>query len=301
MFVGHAALALALVGLGAYGFGFSRERALALGAVAAVAATLPDVDVLYALPTLLGGVSLGGVPVEAFWDGAAAHRSITHSLVVGVPIAATVGLVAARGRYRLAGLGLALGLTGALLTLPAGQPTIVVPFVLGAVLLGVAAARLSVPWPAVTLAAGIALFSHPFGDLVTGDPPWLLYPAGFEVLTGRVTLAPDPTVHLLAAFFLELGAIWLGLAAVTWLRGDSIIERVRPRAALGAVFALFAFVIPAPTLAESYQFVFGVTAVGLIGLVPRNRRAPLSWAITGLTAITLAALAYTGAYLLLGL
>jgi hypothetical protein len=301
MFVGHAALAVALVGLGAHRLGVSRERALLLGAVAAAAATLPDVDVLYALPTLLAGTAASPIPVEAFWDGAAAHRSLTHSLLVALPVAAGIGLLSGTGRARLAGLGLTTGLGAALLALPAGQPAVVLPFVLGAILLGLAAGRLDLSSPAIGLAAGVALLSHPFGDLVTGDPPWLLYPAGFEVLAGRVTLAPDPTLHLLGAFFLELGAIWLGLLAVTRLREVRLAAAIKPRAAMGAVFAGAALVIPAPTLAESYQFVFSVLAVGLVGLLPRDRFAPLSWASTGLAAVTLAAVAYAMGYLAVGL
>ncbi|MFB6109601.1 MAG: metal-dependent hydrolase [Halodesulfurarchaeum sp.] len=301
MFVGHAALAFALVGLGARRLGATRERAMALGIVAAAAATLPDVDILYALPTLVSGIGASPIPVETFWDSASAHRSLTHSLLVAVPVAAAIGLISEQGRARLAGLGLAAGLGTALLSLPAGRPAVVLPFVLGAVLLGAAAGRLSRSGPAVGLAAGIALFSHPFGDLVTGDPPWFFYPAGFEVVSGRVTLAPDPTLHLLGAFFLELGAVWLGLAAVAHLRNEALPGRIKPRAALGAVFAAAGFLIPAPTLAESYQFVFGVLAMGLVGLDRHDRFAPLSWTATAMAAVTLAGAAYAVVYLVAGL
>lgn len=298
MFLGHAALAFAIVGFGAHYVGLSRQQALSLGVVAALAGTVPDLDVLYALPTLLAGTGPGVVPVEAFWDGAAAHRSLTHSLLVAVPMATVSALIAARNELRLGGFALAV-LTGSLLIgLPDGRAVVIVPFVLGVIGVGLIAARLSVTWQSAGLATAVGLVSHPFGDLVTGDPPWLLYPAGLEVFSGRVTLAADPTIHLFAAFFLELGAIWLGLWALTTLRGHSLPTMIRPRAALGAVFAFAVFVIPAPTLGESYQFVFGVLAVGALGVVPRDRRSPLSWIGTGLAAITLAGLAFAGAYLL---
>jgi len=298
MFVGHAALAFALCGLGARALGMSRERALSIGVVAGVAATIPDLDMLSVLPSLLAGPAGSLGPVEAFWEGAAAHRSLTHSLIVAIPLGGIVGLVAGEGRRRLVGLGLAFLTGGLLLSLPAGTALVILPVVLTAVGLGYLAQWLDVSWQVSWVVATVALLSHPFGDLVTGDPPWLLYPAGLEVLTGRVTLAADPTLHLLAAFFLELGAIWLGLYAIAKLHDRSLVAHVRPRAAFGGLFAFAALFLPAPTLAESYQFVFGVLAVGAIGVRPRDRRVPLAWLTTGLTAITVAALAYTATYLL---
>ncbi len=299
MFVGHAALAFALVGLGGLALGRSREQALLLGVIAALAATLPDLDVLYALPTLLAGTGMA-VPVEAFWDGAAAHRSLTHSLLVALPIATGIGLVAGKSTHRVGGVGIALLTGGVLISLPEGEIVVIAPFILGALALGAIAHRTPVPWPAVTVVAAIGLLSHPFGDLVTGDPPWLLYPAGLEVVTGRVTLAADPTLHLLGAFFLELGAIWLGLFTYARLHETTLKRQIHPRAALGALFAGSAFLIPSPTLETSYQFVFGVLAVGGVGFMPRKRREPLPWIVTGLAAITLAGLSYTGTYLVLG-
>lgn len=295
MFVGHAAVAFALVGLGAAALGWSRDQALALGVIAAIGATLPDLDILTALPSLVAGAGL--VPVEAFWEGATAHRSLTHSMVVAGPIAAIIGLIAASGWRRVAGLGLAVVTGSLLVALPEGHVSVVAPFVLGAVGLGLLGRRLPVGWQTAALAAGIGLVTHPFGDLVTGDPPWVLYPTGMEVFTGRVTLAPDPTLHLLAAFFLEIAAIWVGFVAISRLRDTSLRERLEPRAALGALFAGTVFLIPAPTLAESYQFVFGVLTMGTVGVVPRDRQRPLAWAVTGLAAITVGGIAYTIVYL----
>ena len=298
MFVGHAALAFGFAVFGARSLGWGRDRALGLGIVVGLAATLPDLDMLSVLPGLLAGPIPTHSPVEAFWTGAAAHRSLTHSLLVALPVGAVVGLVAKPGRFRDSGLLLA-GSTGvALLALPGGSATVIVPFVLGAVALGLLAAELAIPWKATGFGATAALLAHPFGDLVTGDPPWLLYPAGVEVLTGRVTLAADPTLHLLSAFFLEIGAIWIGVAALLHLRDRSLRAAIHPRAALGGVFAGVAFLIPAPTLAVSYQFVFGVLAVGAVGVDPRRRLDPLEVVPTGLAAITVAGVAYATAYLL---
>ncbi|MDZ7850441.1 MAG: metal-dependent hydrolase [Halodesulfurarchaeum sp.] len=301
MFVGHAALAFAIVGLAGHSLGWSRERAVSLAVIAAVAATLPDLDMLVALPGLVAGSGSGLVPVEAFWDGAAAHRSVTHSLLVAGPIAGVIGLVAAGGHRRSVGLGVALATGSVLVAISTGKLVVVAPFVLGAVGLGFLAGRLPVGWQVAGLAAGIGLFTHPFGDLVTGDPPWLLYPAGLEVFTGRIVLAADPTLHLLAAFFLEIGAIWLGLYTLSRLHDRSLAAQIKPHAAVGATFAFAIFLIPAPTLGESYQFVFGALTMGAIGLIPRDRRAPLSWITTGLAAVTLAGIGYAVAYLIVAL
>ena len=301
MFVGHAALAFAIVGFAGHSLGWSRERALSIAVVAAVAATLPDLDVLVALPRLLGMAGSGLVPVETFWDGAASHRTITHSLVVAGPIALVIGLVSAGGRQMGLGLGIALVTGGVLLALPGGELAVLAPFVLGAIALGVFAERLPLGWRLVGLAAAIGLFTHPFGDLVTGDPPWLLYPAGLEMFTGRVVLAADPTLHLLAAFFLELGAIWLGLFTIGRLQNRPLPTQIKPRAAVGGGFAFAVFLIPAPTLGESYQFVFGALTMGAIGLVPRDRQGPFTWVVTGLAAVTLAGVGYTVSYLVVAL
>jgi membrane-bound metal-dependent hydrolase YbcI (DUF457 family) len=298
MFVGHAALAFALTALGARALGVRREQALAVGVVAALAATIPDLDMLSVLPGLLSGVEGTLGPVERFWAGAAAHRSVTHSLVLAVPVGAVVGLVAESGRRRVIGLSVAGLLATGLLALPAAGAAIVLPFVGGAIGLGLLASRLPVSARATWIAASVGLLTHPFGDLFTGEPPWLLYPFGLEVLPGRMLLSADPTLHLLGAFFVELGAIWLGVYALLRLRGETLGAHVRPRAALGGLFAGAAVLIPAPTLAESYQFVFGVLAVGTVGLSPSLRRPPIEWVVTGLAAITLGGLGYAITYLL---
>ena len=304
MFVGHAAVALALVGLGAHALGWSRERALVLAVFAGLAATLPDIDMLYALT---GIATVGSLDAFAFADGfwrasTVVHRSVTHSVVLALPIAAGVGLIAAGGRRRLAGVALALVL---ILLLGIGAKPVFVlvstAFLLGSVGLGLLAARWDIgPRPAA-LAAAVGLLTHPFGDLLTGEPPWMLYPFETRLVAERLTIAGDPTLHLLGAFFLELAAIWLGVYAILQLRQSSIGAHLRPRAVLGGGYALAVLVLPAPTLSVSYHWVFSVTAVGFLGAVPPRWQS--SWPtrlITGLAAVTVAGMAYAGAYLVLG-
>jgi hypothetical protein len=117
----------------------------------------------------------------------------------------------------------------------------------------------------------------------------------------RVTLTADPTVHLLGAFAIELATIWL--AAAVWYRfeGRSLLAHVDRRATLGVGYAAAALAMPAPTLDISYHFVFSVLAVGAVGVTPPGVRLELPSArralATGLTAVTLAALAYLVVYL----
>lgn len=303
MFFGHAALALAIVGLGAVALGYSRAMALRLGLFAAVVATLPDIDMIYALTGLASAGSLDAFGlVEGFWAASTAvHRSITHSLVLALPVAAGIGLIAAGGRRRRIGLA-AMG--GVFLVLAVGSDPLVwmitAAFLLAAVGAGVLAVRWDIDPALAGLAGAVALLSHPFGDLFTGEPPWMLYPLDTQLLSSRITLVGDPTLHLLGAFFIELAAIWLGVFALSRLRGSTIRSHIRPRAAVGGAYAIAVLLIPAPTLSTSYQFVFSVTAVGFVGAVSRRGRG--SWPtriVTGLAAVTAAGLAYAAGYLVL--
>jgi hypothetical protein len=75
---------------------------------------------------------------------------------------------------------------------------------------------------------------------------------------------------------------------------------------LGTGYAAAVVLLPHPTLAVSYQFVFGVLAVGaLIAMTGapwsgiRSREFWLAIVMTGIGAITLAWMAYLGVYLFL--
>ena len=279
MFVGHAALAFALVGGVAVARGRTAERALALGVVAGAFAALPDVDMLYALVGIAGAVGGDALAVAgAFWStGNVVHRAVTHSLVLAPPVALLAALHAADARSARAlsvTLGLALvavvgvggGALAALVTLA---------FVLGAAVVGTVAGR-------------------------------------YAALTPLQVLAADPTLHLLGVFGVELATVWAAVAVVCLATGLRPTAAVSPRATLGAGYAASVLLIPAPTLDLSYPFVFSVLGVGLLGLFPRVHLVgdprgptvePLDWlgaALTGLSAITVAWLAYTVAYVLVG-
>lgn len=307
MFVGHALLAFALVAGVATRF-VPPRRALAFGAVAAAFATVPDVDIGYAVVGLVG--ALGGGPLDlasAFWEtGNVVHRGMTHSLVVA-PVAALAAAawVDGRGPARALAVGLAallVATTASISGVLAG--TVALAFVLACLAVGEVVVRRGDVGPRGTfLLALVGFASHPFGDVFTGEPPALFYPFA-SVPLETVTLDPDPTLHLLGAFGLELATVWAALLVWTRLHEGRSLPAVDARAVAGAGYAATAFVIPAPTLDLSYPFVFSVLAVGLVGVAPRvrvrrrefARPAPERAAYTGLTAVTVAALAYAVAY-----
>lgn len=305
MFIGHGLLAFAIAASVAARRGWSAERALTVGAVTGLFATLPDVDMAYALVGLAGGAEGLFSASDAFWSAAhIVHRAVTHSLVIGA--VAAVGFAAWAARARRDVLAVAVGTLSGLVAVAATASgglgaAIMVVFVAGG--LGIVRVARSAGFGTRTIlvAALLGLLSHPFGDLLTGTPPALLYPVDVTLVGDRVALAADPTLHLLGAFFVELTTLWVALVVYARLRGWRVRALVQPRAALGAAYAGAIFTIPAPTLQLSWPFVFSVLGVGIIGAPLRwNRQRRTRWrtVATALAAVTLAAVAYTAAYLL---
>ena len=304
MFIGHGLLAFAIAASVAARRGWPSERALTVGVVAGLFATLPDVDMAYALVGLASGAEGLFSASDAFWSAAhVVHRAVTHSLVVGT--IAAVGFTAWAARARRHALAVAVvALLGVILVVAATSgglgATIMVLFVAGGLGTVRVARSAGFNTRTVLLAALLGLLSHPFGDLLTGTPPAFLYPLDATLIGGRVALAADPTLNLLGAFFVELTTLWLALVVYARLRGWRVRALVQPRAAFGAAYAGAVFTIPAPTLQLSWPFVFSVLGVGVIGApLQWNRQRRTRWrtVATALTAVTLAALAYTGAYL----
>ncbi|WP_276257648.1 metal-dependent hydrolase [Haloglomus litoreum] len=322
MFVGHGLLAFALAAAAARVRGWSPERALALGLLAGAFGLAPDVDILYAPVGVLGASG----PLDAasgFWRaGNEVHRAVTHSLVVATVASLAAGAWTTGRRPGRLGAVAALSATVAVAFAVSGALGAVVLAAFGVAVLGLARvgrAHLGLGPAAVATAGAVGTLTHPFGDLFTGEPPAILYPLDVTVFVERVVLAPDPTLHLLGALFVELGTAWLAALVLVWLRDDglpawpgigSLAARIDRRAGIGLGYAGAAVLIPAPTLEVSYHFVFpllavgaGVTAAAAIG---EARAAGDRWrgieraALSGLAAVTLAALAYTAGYLLLG-
>jgi membrane-bound metal-dependent hydrolase YbcI (DUF457 family) len=304
MFVGHGMLAFALVAAAAALADVDRDRAAALGAVAGVFATVPDVDIVYALAGVLqvGFVGLWGT-VDTFWaTGSVVHRAVTHSLVLGAP--ASVGFALAttsRGRpiavVVLSALVAWVLFAGGILAAFVATAS----FAAGIAVAVYAGTRLGFGPGPVLAAAATGLLSHPLGDLFTGEPPALLYPLDATLVAEQVALHPDPTLHLLAAFGVELSTIWLAAAVYVRLQGGRLFPHVDRRATVGTGYAAAAVVLPAPTLEVSYHFVFSVLAVGSVGLLAGRRPWAvaddrLRAALTGLTAVTFAWSAYAAVY-----
>ncbi|WP_135822752.1 metal-dependent hydrolase [Halostella litorea] len=315
MMVGHALFAFALVAGGLAAAGQRRERALSVGLVAAGFAAVPDVDMAYALVGLLDASGGPLAAAESFWSASTVvHRSVTHSLVVAVPAAAAFGLWTHRSRaLQFVGTALAVALAAAALAVTGPLAAAVMAAFLAA---GGLVARLADEYgglgPRVVFAAAlVGLWSHPWGDLLTGEPPRLLYPLS-DAVVPRVALSADPTLHLLGAFALELAALWLAAAVFFRLTERSVPAAVDRRAAVGGLYGAAVVAMDPPTLSVSYHFVFTILAAGLLVAAPVRRprlaglrRRTWTWsaddvlgrALTALAALTAALLAYAVAYL----
>lgn len=335
MFVGHALGAFATVAGGARLVGCSRKHSLALGASAGAFAAAPDVDILYA-PVGLAEASGVADAAESFWSaGNLVHRAVTHSLVVGTVVAVALWFWShARsgkssdedgdsplnlGRLRTllnaesGGALLALGGLVAVAGVVSGPlgALVMAAFALTSLAIAELGAHYGDLGPkAILVTALIGFISHPFGDLFTGEPPHMLYPFATRLVSERIVLTADPTLHLLGSFWLELLTIWLAAIVYCELTDRSPTSYIHGRATLGVAYAVAALAVPAPTVDSSYEFVFSVLAVGAVGPAPlvhrlrRSRRAidaesVLTAALTGLTAVTLASIAYAAVYLVL--
>jgi membrane-bound metal-dependent hydrolase YbcI (DUF457 family) len=272
MFVGHALLAFALVATGASRLGYESRRALTVGVLAGAFAAAPDVDMAYALVGIASASGSGPLGLaSSFWSTSTlVHRAVTHSLVVSVPLSVAAAAWVRGGVGRPAAVGLCVGLVavaGVVSGALGGAVTAL--FAVACLAVAALAGREGVSPRATLAVALVGFWSHPFGDVFTGEPPAFLYPFDVTLLTHRVALSADPTLHLLGAFVVELAAIWLGVLVALRLAG--VRATVAPRATLGAGYAASILVVPAPTLDLSYPFVFSVLAVGAVALLPMVR------------------------------
>ncbi|MXR50055.1 hydrolase [Halovenus sp. WSH3] len=326
MFIGHALLAFALAVLIAEWRGWDTRQAFALGIATGAFAALPDVDVLYAAvaadPTKF--VAGAAVRPEAFWGPAnEAHRLMTHSLVVAALAGPAFGLWTLRSErgWRRGAAALAAVVLAALVAVAGLTSGLVGAFVVGAfVLVGVvlaeaARSRLALSPRIVALAATAGIASHPWGDLVTGEPPALFYPLNVSLLSERILLSSDPTLHLLGAFGLELGVVALAVGVVARQLEYEPHRLIDRRALLGVAYGVAAVVMTPPTIHLSYRFVGSILAVGgvcgvahpsvrgwyplrtvLDRLVGTTERA-LRTVLTTLTGIAIALVSYGAVYL----
>ncbi|ELZ13420.1 membrane-bound metal-dependent hydrolase [Halovivax asiaticus JCM 14624] len=289
MFVGHALFAFAVAALFADWRGWRVRTALAFGIVAGAFAAVPDVDVAYAFVGLAHWVTADGSvsAPTAFWDASrATHRSITHSLLVATIAAPAFGFLAAAisGPSRRVALGAAVVLSGGLVVLAvaAGPLTAMVltVFLVAGGLVTVVATRETTLTPAwIGIAALWGLWSHPWGDLLTGDPPAFLFPLDRTLFEARVIVSSDPTLHLLSAFAVELGAIVFATLTVFYLTERDPVVAFDVRGSVGALYGVSVLFLTPPTLDVSYHFVFSILGVGV--LVGTIRTVPFSLGLGG--------------------
>ena len=286
MFVGHALLAFALATLVADWRGWSARQALTLGLVAGAFAAIPDMDMIYTVVALdVGRLSADTLrQPSVFWDASrAVHRSITHSLLISLAAGPAFGAWAAgtstsRGWLvvRAVASAILLSLVWAAWVYSGLAGTIVVGTFVAAGLVIARLARTRPDLSGLTIAcvATIGLLSHPWGDLVTGDPPQLFYPLDMQLVEQTVLLHTDPTVHLLGAFALELAVVWLAAFAVARVAGRPLTALFERRAAIGVAYGVAAIVLTPPTLEVSYHFVFTIlglgVAVGAVSVAPNS-------------------------------
>ena len=346
MFVGHEFLAFAIAGWAARRVGCDARTALHAGGVAAVAGLLPDLDVGYAVGTYAVAVARGApVGWEAFWGVAnATHRVVTHTLPsvgvatlwfgAGVALARRRGAAGGRdatptGRATSAAL-VGAATVGAALVLPAfrtavspSAAVVAAGFLVCVAAVGwLLASRTRLSTAGATAAAGVGFVSHPFGDVFLAVPPPFRSPFGPPASVGRVSLAADPTLDLLGVLFVELAAVWAGIAVASRLYGgapghaDRLRDAIDPRAGVGVAYAPAVVVLPRPTIVDAH--VLGATVVPFAAVVGAwagaaaarsgaadapdadvlgRRVGPASvGVVAGVAALTLAAVAYAVAY-----
>ena len=348
MFVGHEFLAFALAGWGAARLGWDDRTVLHAGVIAALAALLPDLDIGYAAATYAVAVA-GGTPLgwEAFWGVAnATHRVVTHTLPTGGVATLVFGGAVAVARRRVASgdrtrprsgrvatvalagaavLAAAVVLSGFRAAVSPAAAVVAAGFLACVSVAGwLLAARSDLSTAGVTAAAGVGFLSHPFGDVFLASPPPLLSPFGSAVRAGRVSLAADPTLDIISVLFVELAAVWAGVAVFSRVAGErlrfgsGVRDVLDRRAAVGVAYAPAAVLLPRPTIVDAH--VLGATIVPFAAVVgvwvgyasfrrggaadrasTRDRRFGSVYVgvVAGVTALTLAAVAYTVVYVLL--
>ncbi|MFW5950048.1 MAG: metal-dependent hydrolase [archaeon] len=305
MFIGHATLAFGVAALLAAHLGPQRrvsiggsrwtvEYALLVGIVAAMFASLPDVDVLHALVDVVSLPNGTGV-ADHFWNATTErHRAMTHSLVVGG--VASIGFALWVEHRWLGGVVLA-GLAALITTFDGmiGGVIIALFVTIGVVITSWADAG-ELPTSTIFGASLLGLTLHPFTDLLTGEPPAFLAPWSVTIVSERIEPFADATLNLLVAFGAELAVIWFGLLIGSSLLGIDPRNHVHYAAILGVVYAPMAFVLEQPSVDAATPFVASILFVGVVGIVgwdrARRHERAVTVLLTALAAITVAWVAF---------
>lgn len=265
MIAGHFLLAFTLAGAIAVALGYRKDTALYLALFAGGFAIIPDVDMIYGIKGIVLGLESGltGFP-GTFWTVSnRVHRGLSHSLVTG--LVASIGFTAYFIRNKIS---VASAVTCVLVAMAfifedfVGAVVMLTFSVIGLALAEKAQGKISSK--EFFLVAGLGLLSHPFGDFFTGTPPELLFPLTDAFRETRIVLNQDPVLNLISIFGLELS---LGLSALIlglYLKEIPVKEKISPLVAVGGLYGFVFYLIPAPTLAASYSFVFSILGYGVI-------------------------------------
>ncbi|WEL23608.1 metal-dependent hydrolase [Candidatus Nanohalovita haloferacivicina] len=265
MIAGHFLLAFTLAGAIAVALGYEKDKALYLAVFAGGFSIIPDVDMIYGIKGVVLALESGpgGFP-GTFWTVSnRVHRGLSHSLVTG--LAASIGFTAYFIRNKIS---VASAVTGLLVATAfvfedfVGAVVMLAFSVIGLALAEKAQGKMSSK--EFFSIASLGLLSHPFGDFFTGTPPELFFPLTNAVKESRIVLNQDPVLNLLSIFGLELS---LGLSALIlglYLKEIPVKEKISPLVALGGLYGFAFYLIPAPTLAASYSFVFSILGYGVV-------------------------------------
>lgn len=286
MIAGHFLLAFTLVAAAATALGYQKEKALYLALFAGGFAVIPDVDMIYGVKGLVIALDSGlnGFP-GTFWDVSnRVHRGLSHSLVTG--LVATLGFTAyfIRSKKSVAVSVIGLLVVSAFIFEELVGAVVMLVFSLIGLKLA-ESAQGHINNREFLSVAGLGLLSHPFGDFFTGTPPELFFPLTDTVRESKIVLNQDPVLNLLSIFGIEL---FLGLTAVIFalhLREVSIKENISPLISAGGLYGFVFYLIPVPTLAASYSFVFSILGFGIV--VPAFRRSKWSKEIDSMLVLGL--------------
>lgn len=259
MIIGHFLLAFTIVAAVATVLGYSKDKAFYLAIFAGFFAVIPDVDMLYGAKGLVVALESGlnGFP-GTFWNVSnRVHRGLSHSIVTGLVAALGFTAYLVRSKKSTAVTATGLLVTSAFIFEDIIGAAVMLAFSLIGLKL-VETAQDYINSREFFAVAATGLVSHPFGDVFTGTPPELLFPLVDNTGLSKVVLSQDPVLNLLSIFGLE---IFLGLTSLILalhLKDVPIKKSISPLVAAGGLYGFAFYLIPAPTLAASYSFVFSI-------------------------------------------
>ena len=116
-------------------------------------------------------------------------------------------------------------------------------------------------------AIAIGTITHPFGDVFMATPPPLFAPItsliGWHIELTRFIFASHPTLNLLGVLFIEIVFIWLGVSAFAKVTQRSVRAYVDRRALIAAGYALVMLSFQPPTMADAHRLGFTIVPLAI--------------------------------------